>query len=92
VRTASDAGGRGAMSHSDGSESADPDPENTPGLSPRGERQQGDTPPAEGSTLDAGPRETHNPTRGWATCPMIVIAIFCLLVLGFFVARLVLTL
>ncbi|EST38980.1 hypothetical protein N566_04530 [Streptomycetaceae bacterium MP113-05] len=80
------------MSHSDGSESADPDPENTPGLSPRGEMQQGDTPPAEGSTLDAGPPETHNPVRGWAAGPLILIAVLCLLMASFFIARLVLTL
>ncbi|MDT0378199.1 DUF6480 family protein [Streptomyces sp. DSM 42041] len=80
------------MSHSDGSESADPDPENTPGLSPGGEMRQGDTPPAEGGTLDTGPRETYNPTRGWAAAPLVVIAVFCLLVAGFFIARLVLAL
>jgi hypothetical protein len=77
------------MSHSDGSESADPDPSDTPGLSPRGEFRQGDTPPIEGSTLDTGPQETYNPATGWAW-PIYVIAAGCLLVAGFFIARLVL--
>lgn len=77
------------MSHSDGSESADPDPYDTPGLTPRGELQQGDTPPVEGSTLDAVPEESYNPTTGWAW-PVYLIAAGAFVIAGFFIARLLL--
>ncbi|GEB51301.1 hypothetical protein SCA03_38520 [Streptomyces cacaoi] len=46
----------------------------------------GETPPAEGSTPDAGPLETHNPTKGWSRTPVIliglVVACFVVLFLG----------
>ncbi|MBW1601996.1 hypothetical protein JJV70_07690 [Streptomyces sp. JJ66] len=48
----------------------------------------GETPPAEGSTLDAGPEETYNPTTGWARGPLIVIALIVVVFVGYFVARL----
>lgn len=46
----------------------------------------GETPPAEGSTPGAGPRETHNPAKGWAKGPLIVILVLALLFVAFFVA------
>ncbi|GGY86759.1 hypothetical protein GCM10010327_16650 [Streptomyces nitrosporeus] len=36
----------------------DPDPHTTPGLEPGGGVPAGETPPAEGSTSEAGPRHT----------------------------------
>ncbi|MCF6522346.1 DUF6480 family protein [Streptomyces sp. JJ36] len=77
------------MTHSDGSESADPDPSDTPGLTPGSQFRQGDTPPAEGSTLETGPQEKYNPVRGWSAGPLIVLAVFSLLIAGFFVGRLI---
>jgi hypothetical protein len=73
-------------------EHADPDPADTPGLTPGGGVYPGDTPPAEGGTLDTGPEERHNPTRGWAAWPVLAIAACCVLVAGFFLARLILML
>lgn len=65
---------------------ADPDPRRSTGLEPGGEVPPGETPPAEGSTPGAGPRETHNPTKGWANGPLIIIGVVVLLVAAFFVA------
>ncbi len=48
---------------------------------------EGETPPVEGSTPDAGPYESYNPTKGWARGPIIVIALVVLAVLAFFVVR-----
>ncbi len=39
----------------------------------------GETPPGEGGLSGAGPRETHNPTRGWAKGPLVLIALVVLL-------------
>jgi hypothetical protein len=73
------------MSHPD---PADPDPDTTPGLDPGG-GPPGETPPAEGSTPDAGPYESYNPTTGWGLGPIIVIALIALAVLAFFVVRII---
>lgn len=65
----------------------DPDPEHTPGLEPGGSVPPGETPPAEGSTPDAGPEETHNPTTGWAKAPVVLIGVLVLAAIVYFVAR-----
>jgi Family of unknown function (DUF6480) len=78
------------MNDSD-AESADPDPQNTPGLEPGGSVPPGETPPAEGSTPEAGPEETHNPTRGWATGPLILIAVLAVVFVVYYVARILST-
>ncbi|MEU7103844.1 DUF6480 family protein [Streptomyces sp. NPDC046215] len=64
--------------------SMDPDPDDTTGLEPGGGVPPGETPPAEGSTSEAGPR--HNPPKGWAGMPMAVILVVVLLFAGLFVA------
>jgi hypothetical protein len=68
---------------------ADPDPGRTPGLAPGGGVRPGETPPAEGSTPDAGPRETHNPATGWSTGPVAVIVLTCAVILALVVLYLV---
>ncbi|WP_030751526.1 DUF6480 family protein [Streptomyces sp. NRRL F-5135] len=55
-----------------------PDPDRTPGVEPGGV-PPGETPPGEGGLSGAGPRETHNPTRGWAKGPLVLIALVVLL-------------
>ncbi|MGP3988844.1 DUF6480 family protein [Streptomyces sp. 3N207] len=67
----------------------DPDPERTPGLEKSGLVPPGETPPGEGCLSEAGPRETHNPTKGWSTVPVVLIALVVVAVLLFFVGYLV---
>ncbi|MGW2260450.1 DUF6480 family protein [Streptomyces sp. NPDC004749] len=55
-----------------------PDPDRTPGVEPGGV-PPGETPPGEGGLSGAGPLETHNPTRGWAKGPLVLIALVVLL-------------
>jgi hypothetical protein len=59
----------------------DPDPSRSTGLEPGGGVPPGETPPAESSMPEAGPRETtHNPPKGWAKGPLFLILLVVLLV------------
>ncbi|MER7572437.1 DUF6480 family protein [Streptomyces sp. NPDC126514] len=62
----------------------DPEPERTTGLEPGGSVPPGETPPAESSMPEAGPRETHNPPKGWAKGPVLVILVLAVLCAAFF--------
>ncbi|MEU1054540.1 DUF6480 family protein [Streptomyces sp. NPDC005876] len=64
----------------------DPEPERTTGLEPGGGVPPGETPPAESSLPEAGPRETHNPTKGWAKAPLAVILGLVVLIAAGFLA------
>ncbi|MEU0390733.1 MULTISPECIES: DUF6480 family protein [Streptomyces] len=66
--------------------SPDPEPERSSGLEPGGGVPPGETPPAESSLPEAGPRETHNPPKGWSKAPMAVILILVVLIAAFFLA------
>ncbi|MFC7846341.1 DUF6480 family protein [Streptomyces sp. NPDC001046] len=66
--------------------SPDPEPERSTGLEPGGGVPPGETPPAESSMPEALPRETHNPTKGWAKGPLAVIIIVSVLIAAFFLA------
>ncbi|MEV5885895.1 DUF6480 family protein [Streptomyces sp. NPDC052020] len=62
----------------------DPEPERTTGLEPGGGVPPGETPPAESSLPEAGPREVHNPPKGWAKAPLALILGLVVLVAAFF--------
>ena len=64
----------------------DPEPERTSGLEPGGGVPPGETPPAESSMPEAGPRETHNPPKGWGKGPLTLIIVLAVLVAAFFLA------
>ncbi|CAM5287776.1 putative protein OS=Streptomyces aurantiogriseus OX=66870 GN=GCM10010251_73160 PE=4 SV=1 [Streptomyces aurantiogriseus] len=66
--------------------SPDPEPERSTGLEPGGGVPPGETPPAESSMPEAGPRETHNPPKGWAKGPLTLILVLAVLVAAFFLA------
>ncbi|MBC2864772.1 DUF6480 family protein [Streptomyces mexicanus] len=58
----------------------DPEPDRTPGLEPGGGVPPGETPPAESSMPEAGPREPEATTRGWAKAPLTIILVLVLVV------------
>ncbi|MGW7270886.1 DUF6480 family protein [Streptomyces sp. NPDC054864] len=66
---------------------ADPDPDRpaTPGPAPGGRVPPGETPPDESSMSGAGPRDTHNPTKGWAKGPLTLIGVLVALMAAFFI-------
>jgi hypothetical protein len=64
----------------------DPEPDRTPGLEPGGGVPPGETPPAESSMPEAGPREPEATTRGWAKAPLTLILILVLVVAVGFLA------
>jgi hypothetical protein len=65
----------------------DPDePGHTPGLERGGQVPPGETPPGEDSTSGAGPDERHNPPKGWAKAPLIILAVLVLFFVIYFVA------
>ena len=68
------------MSHTN----RDPEPERTTGLEPGGGVPPGETLHGESSMPGDGPRETHNPTKGWAKGPLALILILVVLVAAFF--------
>lgn len=51
------------------------DPARVPGLDEGGGVPPGETPPGEDSTAGAGPRDTQNPSRGWAKAPMVILTL-----------------
>ncbi|MFI9803463.1 DUF6480 family protein [Streptomyces sp. NPDC052301] len=64
----------------------DPEPERTTGLEPGGGVPPGETPPAESSMPEAGPREPHVQRRGWAKAPLTLILVLVVLIAAFFLA------
>ncbi len=64
----------------------------TPGMKGGGGPDPQETPPAEDGVGGTGPRETWNPTKGWAAGPLTAIIVVSLLVAGFFLAYAVLIL
>jgi hypothetical protein len=73
--------------------SPDPEPERSTGLEPGGGVPPGETPPAESSMPEAGPQETHNPTKGWAKAPLALILLLVVLIaVGFLAFAIVLML
>ncbi|MFG2533254.1 DUF6480 family protein [Streptomyces sp. NPDC048516] len=68
-----------------GSQYSDPDPRRSPGLAPGVGVPPGETPQGEGSTgAETGPRDKQ--TRGWATGPVVILAIIVVLCAAFFIA------
>ncbi|MEU7569327.1 DUF6480 family protein [Streptomyces fradiae] len=67
-----------------------PDPDRTPAPEGGGQAPPGETPPAEGSMSGAGPRETHNPPKGWAKAPLALILVVVVLVAALFAVMAVL--
>ncbi|MEU0303091.1 DUF6480 family protein [Streptomyces sp. NPDC006175] len=65
-------------------ENQDPDPREASGLDAHGGVPPGETPPAEGSMSEAGPR--NEPPKGWAKGPLVAILVIVVLVAAFFLA------
>lgn len=62
----------------------DPEPERTPGLESGGGVPPGETPPAESSMPEAGPRQPDSTSRGWAKAPLTIILVLVLVIaIGF---------
>ncbi|MFE1749220.1 DUF6480 family protein [Streptomyces anandii] len=64
----------------------DPDPRSTPGLEPGGGVPPGETPPAESSMPEAGPRQPDSTARGWAKAPLTIILLLVLVMAVGFLA------
>ncbi|MEU0050603.1 DUF6480 family protein [Streptomyces sp. NPDC006184] len=62
----------------------DPEPERTTGLEPGGGVPPGETPPAESSMPEAGPRQPNARRRGWAKAPLTLILLLVVLIAAFF--------
>ncbi|MEU3856769.1 DUF6480 family protein [Streptomyces sp. NPDC028722] len=62
----------------------DPEPERTTGLEPGGGVPPGETPPAESSMPEAGPRQPDVRRRGWAKAPLTLILLLVVLIAAFF--------
>lgn len=58
----------------------DPEPERSTGLEPGGGVPPGETPPAESSLPQAGPREPEAQRGGWAKAPLVLIIVLVVLV------------
>ncbi|MGK5628736.1 DUF6480 family protein [Streptomyces sp. URMC 123] len=63
----------------------EPEPHDTPRVEP-GPVPPSETPEGEDSTSGAGPRETYNPTKGWAKGPLFLILLVVALCAAFFLA------
>ncbi|MFF3849222.1 DUF6480 family protein [Streptomyces sp. NPDC002328] len=66
--------------------SPDPEPERSTGLEPGGGVPPGETPPAESSLPEAGPRQPQHASKGWAKAPLTLIIVLTVLVAAFFLA------
>ncbi|MYW17844.1 hypothetical protein GT039_20195 [Streptomyces sp. SID2955] len=62
----------------------DPEPERTTGLEPGGGVPPGETPPAESSLPEAGPRQPDARRGGWAKAPLTAILLLVALIAAFF--------
>ncbi|MBB1245591.1 hypothetical protein GL263_18800 [Streptomyces durbertensis] len=62
----------------------DPDPKKAAGRDVGGGPPPGETPPGEGGLSGAGPRETHNPTKGWSVAPLTALLVVVALFVAFF--------
>jgi len=63
-----------------------PEPERTTGLEPGDGFPRARPRPRRAACPGAGPRETHNPPKGWAKSPLTVIIVLAVLIAAFFLA------
>ncbi|WP_326594673.1 DUF6480 family protein [Streptomyces sp. NBC_01803] len=81
--------GRGGYSAPMNHPSPDPDPRSSPGLEPGGGVPPGETPPAEGSTSEAGPPVVPPTTgRGWVVVPLVILLVIVVVVAAVFLLAL----